>query len=466
MSNARPRIGLVSVYFGLFDQSMPTSFREDRLDHAERMAGLLQRLGEVVFPGLVDSEESGEKAGRTLAAGDVDVVVCAPSMAAPPSYAWTTLAAVPDLPVVVVAAQESSTVPDDYDTEEATRRSLPVGTVMLTNVLVRRARKFTTLVGALGDPEFEAEIEATIQGIAAVARLRRGRLISIGAPIGGYWDIEATPEELASLGVTVEETDRSALTGAFTEASADDVASEIETITGRYQAEEVPPDVLERSARLSVALRRLCGEGIVGGAVNCHGDLFRFNESVGVTACLAVTTLTGEGIPFACTGDVPTGIALSLGRAISDWALYCELYQIDIDNDWLLVGNGGEGDPEAAAPGVRPCLLPEDHYRGERGAGTAIAFPIAHGPATLVSLTPVSRGEWALVVAPGEIVNARHSRMEGPHGMFRFESGPADTGFARWCGAGATHHAALIGGRRPRQLEAVTATLNIDLRLV
>lgn len=466
MTTVRPRIGLVSVYFGLFDQSMPPSFRQDRLDHAHRIADLLGRFGEVVFPGLVDSEESGAEAGRAIAAGDVDLLVCAPSMAAPPSYAWTALAAVPDVPVVVIAAQESSTVPNDYDTQEATRRSLPVGTVMLTNVLVRRGRKFTTLIGALGDPEFEAEIEATAQGIAAVARLRRGKLLTVGTPIGGYWDVEASPEELASLGVTVEEADKAALTEAFAEASAEDVASEVSAASTRFETEAVPADVLERSARLSVALRRMCGDPIVGGAVNCHSDLFRFNEAIGITACLAVTTLTGEGKPFACTGDVPTGIALLLGRTISDWALYCELYQVDIEGDWLLVANGGEGDPEAVAPGTTPCLLPEDHYRGERGAGTAIAFPIEQGSATLISLTPVSGEEWVMVAAPGEIIDARHEQMEGPQGMFRFDSGPAEAGFGRWCDAGATHHAALIRGHKPRQLEAVASALEIDLTVV
>src|SRR5665811_136550 len=91
LSSYQPRIGLISVYFGLFDQSMPPSFRADRLDHAKRLAALLARYGEVVFPGLVDSVESGAHAGSALADAAVNIVVCAPAMAAPPSYAWAAL---------------------------------------------------------------------------------------------------------------------------------------------------------------------------------------------------------------------------------------------------------------------------------------------------------------------------------------------------------------------------------------
>ena len=81
------RIGLLSVYFGLFDAAMPPEFRRDRTAFAERMRDQMSRCGEVVYPGVVDSDEAGESAGRAFAEAGVEVIVFAPTMAAPPSYA-------------------------------------------------------------------------------------------------------------------------------------------------------------------------------------------------------------------------------------------------------------------------------------------------------------------------------------------------------------------------------------------
>lgn len=460
-------IGLLSVYFGLFDEAMPPSFRRDRLAYADGMAARLGEHGDVVFPGLVDSEAAGFQVGAALASAAVDVVVCAPSMAAPPSYGWSALEALPDVPVVVVVGQEASSIPDDYDTEQATQRSLPVGAVMLTNVLVRRNRPFVTMVGSIDDDDLWARLSATLSGIAAARAITERPMLAIGAPISGYWDVEATPDELGGLGVTVDAIDASTLVQAFEAVGDVAISEERSALVRRFDTDAVEGEVLERSVRLAVAVRTLVEDrDASGGAVNCHGDLLRFNDDVGITACLAVTQLTSAGLPFACTGDIPTGIALTLGRAVADWALYCELYQLDLAEDWVLVANGGEGDPGAA--GGPPCLLPEDHYLGNHGPGVAISFPIATGPATLTSLSPVdgARGDWALVVAEGEIIDARHERMEGPNGMFRFTSGPVDQAYARWCEAGATHHAALLHGSRRDALAAAAGALGIEIRVV
>jgi len=131
------KIGQLSVYFGLFDDAMPAGFRQTRRDYAAAVGDMLAAYGEVVAPGLVDNLDSAAEANEAFVKEGVDVVVFAPTMAAPPGWAARALDGL-DVPVVVLGAQESGTVPDDYDTETATARSLPVGLVMFTNVLVRR----------------------------------------------------------------------------------------------------------------------------------------------------------------------------------------------------------------------------------------------------------------------------------------------------------------------------------------
>ncbi len=460
-------IGYLPLYFGLFDGAMPSGFRSSRDEFRSAMHDLLAAHGDVVDPGLVDDAGSATAAGALFANEKVDVIVFAPTMAAPPGWAWNAIAGI-DVPVIAVGAQESGTVPPDYDTEAATARSLPVGLVMFTNVLARRGRPFVTVIGELSAPELKEQIAAALRAAAAVSRIRRSPVLAIGEAIEGYDDVMADRSELHALGVRSIPVSRNELDAAFAAVNVGrvlDLAAEAHRTT---DATAVADDVLNRSCRLALALEDLVGaHEACGGAVNCHGPLLRGNPMIGITACLGVSFCSTRGQPFACTGDIPTAIALVAGKVMTGSALYCELYQLDLVGDWILVANGGEGDLTSCEPGTPVRLVPEDHYAGERGAGTAVVFEIASGAATVMSLSPVAAapGGWVLVVAEGEILDSCHPTMEGPNGMFRFASGPVAEAFGRWCAAGATHHAVVLRGHRGAELRTLTDMLGITLRL-
>lgn len=465
----RLRIGQLSPYYGLFDDAMPPSFRQDRAEAASNIHSLLSLFGEVVFPGLIDSDVAGSAAGHQFADARVDVVVFAPTMAAPPSYLSAALKRLPDIPIIALTAQELTAVPDGYDTEEATRQSLPVGAAMGTNVLFRQNRPFIAVAGALGDPNLDEELAKSLSAAGAAAAVRRMRLGAFGEPIPGYLDVVANEQQLSRLGVDLVKVSRQDLDVAFAAVDEVQVQDGIAEARDRYDATAVTDEVLGRSVRLSAALKHLCESREFGAAtVNCHGEFFRDNPNVGITACLALSELSEQGCPVSCTGDLPTAIALAVGRSLAGTSLYCELYQLDVDGDWLLVANGGEGDPTIRGPESDVRLLPEDHYLGEAGPGTAVAFAIREGSATLISLSPRDDPEapWVLVSAEGSILGSRHDRMEGPNAMFRFDSDDVTTAFSRWCRAGATHHAALLPGRHRDGLAMVADLLSVEHRAI
>ena len=393
----------------------------------------------------------------------MDVIVFAPTMAAPPSYGWEAIRSLPDVPLVAVGAQELEEVPDDYATEEATRRSLPVGLVMFTNVLVRMGRPFTTLISSVGADDLDTALAETLRAVDAAAMVRNTRMLAIGAPISGYLDVEVSPAELQHLGVEVIDIDAAGVGTAFEAVDSTAVEALVAELRDGFDATAVDDRTLERSARLAIAMDRLCVQhGANAGAVNCHGDVLRWNDRVGITACLGVALCTRDGTPFACTGDIPTGIALAIGKRLASSALYCELYQMDFPGDWILLANGGEGDLSIRAPSSTVRLLPEDHYMGDHGPGTAVAFELPRGPATVISLTPINHtGGWVLVGAEGRILDSKHHGMEGPNAMFRFDSGNVAGAYARWCEAGATHHAGVLPGHHGDILRRTAQALGI-----
>ena len=74
----RPKVGVVSCYFALFEEQMPEGFRQDREETARGYANVLRREFEVVDVGMLASDADGERANVLLRESRPDVVVFAP----------------------------------------------------------------------------------------------------------------------------------------------------------------------------------------------------------------------------------------------------------------------------------------------------------------------------------------------------------------------------------------------------
>src|SRR5690348_8910409 len=134
----------------MFDPVMPPEYRTQKEALAKRAAEFLAKYGEVIYPGLVVDEASGAVAGRALESL-ADVVVVFPCMAAPPSYSWAALSHLRGIPVVIWNAHEMEEIPKDFNAVDLVRHSSNVGSIMLTNVLLRHDRKFRLVTGRWGD---------------------------------------------------------------------------------------------------------------------------------------------------------------------------------------------------------------------------------------------------------------------------------------------------------------------------
>ena len=456
----RPVVGLVSCYFTLFDDQMPAGFRQDREAVVRRYVEVLGREFDVVDAGMLTSDTEGDAANALLRERRPDAVVFAPSMAAPPSYAARALEGI-DAPVVVWNGPTVGRLPDGLSQAQATVNSSQVAAVMLANALLRERRDFVTLTASPDDAGDLERLVRTVRAAAAASLLRGSTVLRVGQPIAGYLDVESSPTELVRLGITERNIEVEELNGAFAAVGEERARAGLDELGARgWTRQEGPEDV--RSMRLALALDDLArSSGAVAVTVNCHSNLLRWNPEIGITACLGASLLTGGGIPVACTGDMPTALALVLARALSGRALYCEFYTPERETELMLLAAGGEGDPAWADPSHAVVVEPNEHYPGDHGAGTSLSFRLEPGAATALSLSPVG-DTWRLAWAPGEIVEARYDTMGGPNGMFRFDSGSSYEAGARWISSGATHHNALARGRLDLELPVLARALGIE----
>lgn len=450
-----PRIAVLSVYFTLFDAQMPPDFRARQEAWIRELTEVLAASFDVAaFTGLITSEDEAETARALLQDTDADVVVFVPPMAAPPSYAAVALEGM-ELPVVLWNAPATDRLGGDLDQASAHEYTSMLGVLMYANVRERRAEPLHVVTARPGDPEAMDRLIRTIGALAAARRLRGGTVVRIGVPYPGYLNIEADAQQLSRLGLEERDVGLGELQDAYDSADA----RELEELAAEVAAHGWHGEPDERSLRVAVALRRLASQHrAVCGAVNCHGPLLRRNDDIGVSACLGVSACTAAGIPFACMADTPTAIALALGRELAGRVLYCEFYSAELATGTLLIANGGEGDTGWDAA-VR--LVPNAHYPGVRGAGTALAFDLEPGPVTVLSMSPIGN-TWRLVWATGELVESRYPRMQAPNAMFRFSTSDAAGALDAWLASGATHHNALVPGHLDLEVPLAAGTLGIE----
>src|SRR4051812_34216857 len=456
----RPKVGVVSCYFPLFEQQMPPGFREDREATARGYAELLSRDFDVVDAGMLASDADGDRANAVLRAAGADVVVYAPTMAAPPSYAAHALAGV-DAPLVIWNGPAIERLPDGLTQAQATINSSQVAAVMLANALTRTTTPFTAISASPAQAEDRERLARTVRAAAAGSVLRGASVLRVGGWVPGYLDVESTDAELAQLGVTERNVEVEELDGAFAAVDEERVSRGLADLDrSDWISREGGAD--RRSIRLALALEDLAAASdAVAATVNCHSEILRWNPSIGITACLGASLLTAGGGPVSCTGGLSTALALVLARSLSGRALYCEFYTPERETGLMLLAAGGEGDPAWADPRHPVVVEPNDHYPGDHGAGASLSFQLEQGPATALSLSPAG-GAWRLAWATGEIVEARYDGMGGPNGMFRFDSGTAFDAGARWIASGATHHNALARGRLDVEIPVLARALGIE----
>ncbi len=435
----RLRIGLLSVYFSLFDEQMPPDFRPRLEAAAARYSSLLESTFDVVYPGLVASDEDGRRANEAFRQASVDVVVVVPTMAAPPSYAAEALDRL-DVPAVIWNAPLVDRLGADLGQAGAHEHTTVISAVMLGNIFFRKGAQVRVVTASPGDPAGVERVFARVRAAGRGSILRGGVLLRVGDPIGGYLDVEATEAELEAVGLNeavVSAAELSAVVDQVTAEQRDALRADF--LTRGWHGE---PD--DRSLGVAVALLTLVDRyGAIGGTVNCHGPFFRFGAKIGICACLGVSIATARGFPFSCTGDQPTAIALVIGRAIAGAALYSEIFVPELATGLALLGNGGEGDSAWADGAVQ--IGPSQHYPGVNGRGASVAFDLKRGPCTLLSLSPGPSG-WRGAWTSAEVVENRYPRMAAPNAMLRFRDPDVGKALDRWAASGATHHQALLAG--------------------
>lgn len=469
----RPSIAVIHPYWDLWEHTAGPTFRADRLALARTLAGRLGDRFDVLSVDDVASVEDGAQLGRRLAASAPSAILVVVSMAVPPAYAIAALDAVPDTPVVIWAVHETGLVGGDFDHGGITTQGATVGAPMLTNMLTRTERPFRLVLGRLDDPDVESRSQEELRLACVAGGIRASRLGRIGRPLDGYAHVDAPDEDLhGALGLELVRVDPEEVVDAWRAVEPGRItALEAETRAAWEVAADAAEDgSLERSLRAALALEEVVGRHrLDGGAFNCHVPQFRFGQEIGIAPCWGLGRLTDAGVPFTCSGDILTAVAMLLTKRLGVAAVYQEIETIDYATGEVVIANSGEHDLAWLAPGERPRLGRNGWFCGkDPHCGVCAAFEPPPGPATLVGFTPHpdAPGGFRFVVARGDLTARRFPQTGTVNGAFRFRDGPVEEAWARWASAGVNHHSSATPGDISEDVQLVAGLLGLEAVIV
>jgi L-fucose isomerase-like protein len=452
----RARVGLLVPRFTVFDGALGAE-RVGRLRarHGE-LARTIEAFADVVAVVSVEDEADATTARRRFQEARVEVVVVAPSMAAPPSLGAAVLTP-PAWPAVIWNAIAVGGLAADADQPTAIEHTTTVGCQMLAGALARVGVTAPVVSTAPGDATGLDELCRAVSAVSIAGALRGSSFVRVGQPPVGYLNVECTGDDLALLGARLVDVDLDELDEAFGAAGPDEAAGVLAGL--RELGVRMPPGIdAAPSARLAHAIGVLLDRHqAIGASVNCLGPLLRANERIGIPACLAGARETARGRPVSCTGDVPAAIALWIGRRLTGAALYSEWYLSQLaDGDALLLSCGLA---DIAFAGTDSATLYEvSAVPGVNGAASGVRFDPRTGPATLIGLAASADG-WRIAWLEGESVGAASPNLRGVAVRFVVDGLDPLAAASRWIAAGVTHHPVLVPGRIGGALAMVARAL-------
>ncbi len=440
-----PYVGLLPLYLALYDEVRPDA-RPEMQAFADRVAGKLEGAGlRVARAPIACVRHEVESALRELMHREVELLATL-HLAYSPSMEAIDALSEARVPLLLLDTTPAERFGEDATSAEMFRNHGIHGVQDLACMLRRRERPYLLAVGHVDDPAFLADVVTTARAAQATRSMRTMRVLVLGDPFPGMGDFTA-PEEVmrTRLGIESRRATVDALAQAAAEVSEDEVAAECAADAERFDTSEVPGEVLARTNRVGLGVRRMIEEAKAG-AFSFNFASFTDETGVGTVPFLEASKAMARGLGYAGEADALTAALVgALGRA-GCRVTFTEMFCPDWTEGTVFMSHMGECNLAIACAGTK---LVEKEYAFSAVGNPAIAIPkLEPGEATLVNLAPGPHESFDLIAARVEVLD--RGPVSGfpdvPHFWIRPTECDLRGFLRRYSQRGGTHHLALCMG--------------------
>lgn len=449
----RPRIGLLPTGHHYYWEQYPR-LKQMGLNMYAGLRSLLEPLGDVVAPELVDTPEKSRAAGALLAQEEVDLVLVFPFGYTPSMDMLPALLPL-SVPVRILNAHEDSRY--EYATADTTDYLHHEGVCCvpeLAGALVNIGRRFRVRTGHFGDARLRQELRADCNG-AAAARVFRGLNMGlVGHVYPGMTDMPIDESRLLrATGRMLVRPEVEEFENAFHAVTEDQLEEMFTQFREMYEVDDsVTRTHMRFSAQAAVAYDTVIRRHDIAAFGYYWWGEREFMTQLRAQSGLAVSRLAALGRPGVTEGDVKTAMAMKILDLLGGGGMFVEFFAMDLEENSILMGHDGPSNINVAAG--RPRLMHLDTHHGKSGHGLGIDFDMQAGPVTLLNLTQFDAGEtFKLVYTVAEIIPGSILNIGNPNARVRIED-PLPEFIDAWCQEGPSHHIALGVGDHSLALES------------
>ena len=434
------------------------------------MQAIADRLGatnDLVYPGLVDTLDGADRAGRLFREQNVDLVVVAEGTYCPDFFVHQALLYLPsDLPLVIFASQAHDRIDFTAGYDQSLRNSGPMGLVQLTGGF-RKMGKYPhceVVVGAVHDDEVYREINAIIKVHTTRRNLRHMTIGTVGHVFRGMYDFNFDKTDITGkLGPHVMDIKMDHLVGILDEIREDDprVRALAEKVRRDYVVKDLDDGAIARSARLGLALVELVDRFRLDGLVLLGQHLIEARANAAVYLGLSELLLADRAVSVT-EGDV---IGCVTSKILKDFTgtspFFGEWEEIDVSLNAVMLLGHGFVDPRAVRQD-RPIIVGRacENWGFE---GDSLGFEATYppGPVTLAHGIHDVDG-WRMLVSSGEILDTEPLHINESSLIVRVDK-PVKEYFRQLVELGFSHHVIAVGGDVTAQLECFARQAGIKV---
>jgi len=416
----------------------------------------------VVYPGMVDTLDRAEEAGKVLAEAGVEIVIVIAGTYLPDFITMHALDRIGGRPeVILFSTQTGSDVNPKDDYVATMRNSALIALTQLSGSFRKMKREYETVVGEISDPEAYREIAEKVAAHCAVKRLRRSTYGLVGHVFRGMYDLEFDRARVRGfLGPEVMTIQAEHLVELWKNVSESETRAVSEKLLKRFAVENVEPEDVCRSVRLGLAMRELYRKYSLDGL--CFLGQHYLEKMTGAPARMGASLLIEEdGFPVCCEGDIGGLVMCDLLHQFTGQpAFQAEWGQFDLKNNAVFLLGHGIGVSSLAKTEKEVRLTPSPEEWGFKGNGLNFELILKPGEVTMGHF--LNTGDsYRMLISHGESIDFPCLPCHELHAMIRVEK-PVRQYLKEVIDTGSAHHIIVAHGDAVKSLEKTAELMRIE----
>ena len=456
----KPKIGLLGIMHGLYDESQPEITRAQEKFAAD-VVEKLKPIVDLDFPGAAKSREQIEKIVNDFNYRGYDGIMIIMLLYSP-GFRLVRALENNNLPVLLANIQPLPSVTEDWNWSRLTTNQGIHGAQDTANMLLQAGTVTNVVTEDWQDKRFTEYVQDWSTAARTANDLKKMRIAVFGR-MKGMGDIVGDEGNFQRvIGPEINHEGIGQVYSLMQDVSEKEIKAGIEEDKRNFEvSDKISHESHSYAVKLQIAFKKFLNQNNFDG-FTVNFDSFREDGRFEQIQMLAASNLMAKGYGYSNEGDIHTCAMVSAGHLLAENGHFTEMYSLDYKLDSALMSHMGEGNWKIARKDRPVRLIDRPLEIGGLGNPPTVVFSAEPGPADLVSLASIADWGYRLIICPGEVLDTPELR-EVPMPYFHFKPGTGiRSAMDNWLLTGGTHHEVLTLGTNTRRWSMLADLLSID----